>query len=82
MFACAVISPYMPKRPTIPEFLKDAGIASVKPGKIIGKRVGAAPEDEREHFYVCRKCGQAVDQRDLGQVFHHEMPGHKPLPTQ
>ena len=57
-------------------------MASVKPGKIIGKRVGGDTEEEREHFYVCPTCNQAVDQRDLGQVFHHEVPGHKPLPAQ
>ncbi len=37
------------------------------------------PEDETGHFYVCAACGQAVDMRDLGQVFHHEEDGHKPL---
>jgi len=35
---------------------------------------------EHEHFYICADCGQAVDMRDLGQVFHHEEPGHSPLP--
>jgi hypothetical protein len=35
--------------------------------------------EEHEHFYVCRACGQAVDMRDLGQVFHHEDAGHEPL---
>jgi hypothetical protein len=34
---------------------------------------------EHDHFYVCQTCGQAVDMRDLGQVFHHEEPGHGPL---
>jgi hypothetical protein len=32
-----------------------------------------------DNFYVCPQCGQAVDMRDLGQVFHHEEPGHKPI---
>jgi hypothetical protein len=36
--------------------------------------------DEREHFYVCEDCGQAVDKRDLGEVFHHEEPVHERLP--
>ena len=36
-------------------------------------------KDESEHFYVCAVCGQAVDMRDLGEVFHHETPGHKPI---
>lgn len=35
--------------------------------------------EEHEHFYVCAACGQAVDMRDLGQVFHHEDAGHEPL---
>lgn len=33
-------------------------------------------EDEAEHFYVCAECGSAVDMRRLGDVFHHEEPGH------
>lgn len=45
-------------------------------------RVGGDPANEVEHFYICLACGQAVDKRDLGEVFHHEMPGHEPLPTQ
>lgn len=48
---------------------------------ITGRRVGEQPKDETEHFYVCAACGQAVDMRDLGQVFHHEEPGHQPLPA-
>lgn len=48
---------------------------------IIGHRVGGEPADEAEHFHVCRACGQAVDRRDLGQVFHHEVDGHEPLET-
>ena len=43
---------------------------------IIGHRVGGDPEGERDNFYVCAACGQAVDMRDLGQVFHHEEAGH------
>ena len=35
-----------------------------------------AVEDEAEHFYVCPECGSAVDMRRLGDVFHHEEPGH------
>lgn len=34
--------------------------------------------EEHEHFYVCAACGQAVDRRDLGQVFHHEDADHEP----
>jgi hypothetical protein len=51
------------KRSTVSDFLKENGIAPVRPGKIIGKRVGGDPEDEREHFYLCPSCGQAVDAR-------------------
>jgi len=39
------------------------------------------PADEPQHFYVCKACGQAVDKRRLGEVFHHEEPGHEPLPV-
>lgn len=46
---------------------------------IIGRREGGDPEDERENFYICAKCKQAVDKRDLGQVFHHEESGHEPI---
>lgn len=49
------------------------------PGKgFYGVREGPEPDDESEHFYVCAACGQAVDMRDLGQVFHHEKVGHEP----
>jgi hypothetical protein len=30
----------------------------------------------------CGACGQPFDCRDLGQVFHHETPGHAPIPPQ
>lgn len=46
---------------------------------IIGHRQGGDPEDERENFYICKACGQAVDMRDLGQVFHHEEIDHEPI---
>lgn len=38
-------------------------------------------ENEADHFYVCASCGQAVDMRRLGDVFHHEGPGHSRLET-
>jgi bifunctional non-homologous end joining protein LigD len=37
--------------------------------------------EESEHFHVCAGCGQLVDRRNLGDVFHHEEPGHEPLPA-
>ena len=46
---------------------------------IIGHREGGDPEDERDNFYICKACNQAVDMRDLGQVFHHEGRGHEPI---
>jgi hypothetical protein len=49
---------------------------------IVGKRIGGEPANEAEHFYECAACGQAVDKRQLGDVFHHEEPGHKPLVRQ
>jgi hypothetical protein len=50
-------------------------------GEIIGEQIGGAvPADEAGHFYLCPRCGQAVDERDLGQVLHHEEPDHAPLP--
>lgn len=36
---------------------------------------------EEEHFYICAKCGQAVDRRNLGDVFYHETKNHTPKPT-
>jgi hypothetical protein len=51
----------------------------VQPGEIIGTRVGGEPANETDHFFKCKACGQAVDMRDLGQVFHHEEDDHKPL---
>ncbi len=36
----------------------------------------------RDTSYRCMGCGQRVDARDLGQVFHHETAGHKPIPPQ
>lgn len=33
--------------------------------------------DEAGHFINCGDCGQAIDCRDLGEVFRHEEPGHE-----
>lgn len=33
-------------------------------------------DHDRELSYRCPSCGQRVNARDLGQVFHHEEPGH------
>jgi hypothetical protein len=53
----------------------------ITPGEIIGEQIGGdVPASEADCFYICPDCGQAVDERDLGQVLHHEEPGHEPLP--
>ncbi|MCB4863294.1 hypothetical protein K7W03_27360 [Sphingobium sp. PNB] len=39
-------------------------------------------EDESQHFITCTECGQAIDCRRLGDVLHHEEPGHERLPVQ
>jgi hypothetical protein len=31
--------------------------------------------------YECPVCGQAVDRRHLGEVLHHEVPHHRPIPA-
>jgi len=51
-------------------------------GRMNGKRVGGEPENEADHFYQCPSCGQLVDKRDLGEVMHHEIADHEPLPVQ
>lgn len=50
--------------------------------QIVGERIGGEPADEAEHFYLCKACQQPVDMRDLAAVFHHEEPGHEPLPAE
>ena len=49
-------------------------------GLIVGERIGGGEKDEASYFFVCKGCGQAVDRRDLGQVFHHKDLRHKRLP--
>ena len=48
----------------------------------IGERIDGDHLEETRHFYPCPTCGQPVDKRDLAAVFHHEEPGHKPLPAE
>jgi bifunctional non-homologous end joining protein LigD len=33
---------------------------------------------QEQHLYRCTACGLLVDRRDLGDVLHHEEPGHEP----
>jgi hypothetical protein len=48
-------------------------LPAIPPGTVVGKPVA----DEAEHFFNCVSCGQAVDMRDLGEVFRHEEPDHE-----
>ncbi len=51
--------------------------------RFIGERMdGDPPGGEAGHFYLCCACQQPVDKRDLAAVFHHEEPGHEPLPVE
>jgi hypothetical protein len=43
---------------------------------------GVEPLDEAEHFYVCARCGEVVDMRQLADVFYHDHPGHEPQSRQ
>lgn len=51
---------------------------------IIGVRVDkfgnpCPPKNEIDNFHKCSVCGQMVDRRDLGEVFHHLKPEHEPI---
>lgn len=37
------------------------------------------PSDESEYYRVCLMCGQAIDERSLYQVMHHNEAGHDRL---
>ena len=47
-----------------------------------GVRRNSEDDSDLSHFYECEACGQAVDVRDLADVFHHEDAGHTPRVTQ
>lgn len=55
------------------------GIMGRRVKLVDGEYVPDILENEIDNFYTCRACGQSVDMRDLGQVFHHEDPGHEPI---
>lgn len=42
---------------------------------------GPDHDEESLHYMQCRECGQAFDMRRLGEVCHHEVPGHERIPT-
>lgn len=48
-------------------------LPAIPPGKIVGSEI----HDEADHFFNCASCGQAVDMRDLGEVFRHEEADHE-----
>lgn len=48
----------------------------------IAKQFDAPFAHQKELTYTCGVCKQRVNARDLGQVFHHEQPGHKRIPPQ
>jgi hypothetical protein len=41
-------------------------------GKIVVKRVGGQPQDEREHFIKCAACGRWIETRFLDDILEHE----------
>ncbi len=43
------------------------------------KRHAGPPRQEEGQFMLCLTCGQAIEMRDLRQVFWHDQPGHEPL---
>jgi len=49
-------------------------------GKYLGRRIGATPANETEHFIECPTCDGWIDMRDLAQVLDHEGP--LPHPSQ
>jgi hypothetical protein len=54
---------------------------------IVGRRIEPKTRqpvkvmDERDHYFICPDCGQAVDKRDLGEVLHHADEEHARLLT-
>jgi len=46
--------------------------------QILSAQVAAEPLSA-EHYFVCAKCGQAIDARSLAQTLHHLAPEHRPL---
>jgi hypothetical protein len=46
-----------------------------------GRVIGPEPKNQHEHFYKCPMCGQQVDRRQLGEVLHHQVLDHKPIPA-
>ena len=49
--------------------------------RIQGRALDAQSDKDGGHFYTCPMCSQLVDRRQLGEVLHHEIHGHKPIPA-
>jgi hypothetical protein len=68
----------MTKRLATPDDVSDQAnpAAGIK-----GHDVDGEPVDPAKNFYICPRCKQAVDMRELEQLYHHEIdPDHKPIP--
>ena len=50
--------------------------------ELVGQVLIAQDSDEplgSRHYFLCAKCGQAIDARSVAQVIHHLRPGHPRL---
>ena len=48
---------------------------------VIGEGLNAGVTGPADHFMLCPGCLQPIDCRDLAALFHHNQPGHEPLPV-
>ena len=46
--------------------------------RILGAQIAAEPQSAA-HYFLCAKCGQAIDARSLTQILHHLTPEHRRL---
>jgi hypothetical protein len=50
--------------------------------ELVGQVLIAQDSDEplgERHYFLCAKCGQAIDARSVAQVVHHLKPEHSRL---
>lgn len=69
----------MPHDPYFPTLVLPPDVSREELNAVTAKYPEVA--GEREHFYLCEHCGQAVDRRRLGDVLYHEAADHQPLPV-
>ncbi len=63
-----------------PEDRARANLAQVEAVRLAdGRELPMTGIPEEDHYITCQACGQAIDCRRLGDVFHHEEPGHERL---